>query len=78
MHGSAAAVCFFPPRPRGAREKEKPPAAELRLPALKELLFARGERELMTLFLGAEDTEGFVTWRNRRFGHGVFGHDVGG
>jgi hypothetical protein len=50
------------------------PATALRLPALKELLFPSRRPRLLPLFDGNEKS--FLAWRNRRFGHGVFGRQL--
>ncbi len=50
------------------------PAAALRLPALKELLFPARRPRLLPLLDGNDQS--FVAWRNRRFGHGVFGREL--
>jgi tetratricopeptide (TPR) repeat protein len=55
---------------------QQTPEEQLRLPDLKHLLFPARRPRLLPLLVGGDERQSFVCWRNRRFGHGVFGRDL--
>jgi tetratricopeptide (TPR) repeat protein len=72
-------------KPKGLATGDWPALLELalkqapddcRLKALRQLLFPAGKPKLLRLFVGGDEKQSFVAWRNRRFGHGVLGKDV--
>jgi tetratricopeptide (TPR) repeat protein len=73
-------------KPKGLATGDWPALLELalkqapaggRLHALQQLLFPARKPRLMPLFVGGNEDQSFVTWRNRRLGHGVLGKNLG-